>query len=59
MAEPKRLKFPTALTVLAAMLLVVWGARFGPAGASEVDPESDGPVPRTHTSCPRCSGLTG
>ena len=39
-SEPKKLKFPTAFTVLAAVLLLVWIASFFvPAGAYKIDPE--------------------
>ena len=59
-AEPggrrKKLKFPTAFTVLAAVLLLVWVASFFvPAGAYQVDPETDGPVPGTYRELPSCS----
>ncbi len=43
------LKFPTAFTVLAAVLLLVWGLSFViPSGAYNVDPESGGPIPGTY-----------
>ena len=43
-APAKRLKFPTALTVLAIVLLVVWLASFFiPVGRYEIDPETGGP----------------
>jgi uncharacterized ion transporter superfamily protein YfcC len=58
--EHKKLRFPTAFTVLAAVLLVVWVASFFvPAGAYEVDPETDGPVPGTYAELPACSDVTG
>src|SRR2546426_720022 len=42
----KQFKFPTAFTVLAAVLALVWVASFFvPAGAYETDPKSGGPVP--------------
>ena len=45
--EPKKLKFPTAFTVLAAVLLLVWVASFFvPAGAYKIDPEDGGPGAR-------------
>ena len=41
--------FPTAFTVLAAVLLLVWVASFViPSGAYEVNPETGGPVPGTY-----------
>ena len=41
--EPKKLKFPTAFTVLAAVLLLVWIASFVvPAGAYKLDPKTAG-----------------
>ena len=58
--QPKTLKFPTAFTVLAAVLLLVWVASFFvPAGAYEVDPETDGPVPGTYRELPSCSDADG
>ena len=56
----KKLRFPTAFTVLAAVLLLVWLASFFvPAGAYEVDPETDGPVPGTYRELPSCSEAQG
>jgi len=41
--------FPTAFTVLAAVLLLVWVASFViPSGAYQVDPETGGPRPGTY-----------
>ena len=41
--------FPTAFTVLAGVLLVVWAASFViPSGAYQVDPETGGPKPGTY-----------
>jgi uncharacterized ion transporter superfamily protein YfcC len=58
--EPKRLKFPTAFTVLAAVLLVVWVASFFvPAGAYRTDPATGGPVPGTYKELPSCSHVEG
>jgi uncharacterized ion transporter superfamily protein YfcC len=58
--EPKRLKFPTAFTVLAAVLLLVWLASFVvPAGAYRTDPETGGPVPGTYSELPSCADATG
>jgi hypothetical protein len=54
------LKLPTAFTVLAAVLLVVAVASFFvPAGAYEVDPETDGRVPGTYGELPWCSEAQG
>ena len=48
--ERKPLRFPTAFTVLAAVLLVVWGLSFViPSGTYEVDPDTGGPIPGTYT----------
>ena len=61
-AEPPRktLKFPTAFTVLAAVLLLVWVASFFvPAGAYRLDPETAGPVPGTYRELPSCADATG
>lgn len=56
----KKLRFPTAFTVLAAVLLLVWLASFFvPAGAYEVDPETGGPVPGTYRELPSCSQAQG
>jgi uncharacterized ion transporter superfamily protein YfcC len=47
--EPRKLKFPTAFTVLAAVLLLVWIASFFvPAGAYKLDAKTAGPVPGTY-----------
>ena len=44
----KPLKFPTAFTVLGAVLLVVWVLSFViPSGTYEIDPETGGPMPGT------------
>lgn len=57
---PKTLRFPTAFTVLAAVLLLVWAASFFvPAGAYKVDPKTDGPVPGTYRELPSCSQAEG
>jgi uncharacterized ion transporter superfamily protein YfcC len=56
----KKLRFPTAFTVLAAVLLLVWLASFFvPAGAYRVDPKTDGPVPGTYHELPSCSAAQG
>ena len=45
----RRIKFPTALTVLAIVLLGVWIASFLiPSGVYETDPDTGGPVPGTY-----------
>ena len=47
--ERKPRWFPTAFTVLAAVLLVVWGLSFViPSGAYQVDPATGGPKPGTY-----------
>src|SRR5690349_18629535 len=54
--EKKKFKFPTAFTVLAIVLLLVWVASFFvPAGAYNLDPETGGPVPGTYHRLPDCS----
>ena len=54
-APAKRLKFPTTLTVLTLVLLVVWLASFFiPGGRYEIDPETGGPVPGTYHELPSC-----
>jgi hypothetical protein len=50
---PKRLKFPTALTVLAIILAVVWVASFFiPSGFYQLDPSTGGPIPGTYRELP-------
>lgn len=47
--ERKPWRFPTAFTVLAAVLLVVWGLSFViPSGSYQVDPDTGGPKPGTY-----------
>src|SRR3954453_12889391 len=56
----KKLKFPTAFTVLVAVLALVWVASFFvPAGAYRNDPESGGPVPGSYRELPACSNASG
>ena len=58
--DAKKFKFPTAFTVLAAVLLLVWVASFFvPAGAYDIDPETGGPVPGTYHELPSCSNAQG
>jgi uncharacterized ion transporter superfamily protein YfcC len=46
----KAMKFPTAFTVLAAVLLAVWVMSFViPSGSYEINPETGGPIPGTYT----------
>ena len=54
--EPKGLKrFPTAFTVLAIVLLVVWALSFViPSGTYQVNPETGGPKPGTYEELPSC-----
>jgi uncharacterized ion transporter superfamily protein YfcC len=55
-AGKKRLKFPTALTVLTLVLLVVWLASFAiPSGVYDLDPETLGPIPGTYHEIGSCS----
>jgi uncharacterized ion transporter superfamily protein YfcC len=54
----KKFKFPTAFTVLAAVLLLVWIASFFiPAGRYNTDPETGAPVPGTYHELPSCSAV--
>jgi uncharacterized ion transporter superfamily protein YfcC len=55
--EPRKgFRFPTAFTVLAIVLLLVWIASFFvPPGAYQADPETGGPVPGTYAELPSCS----
>ena len=57
--EPaKKFKFPTAFTVLAAVLLLVWIASFFiPAGRYTTSPETGAPVPGTYHELPSCSAV--
>ena len=51
----RRLKFPTALTVLGIVLLVVWVASFFiPSGVYKTDPKTGGPVPGSYHELPSC-----
>ena len=53
--QPKPRKFPTAFTVLAIVLLAVWGLSFViPSGSYEIDPETGGPLPGTYQELPSC-----
>ena len=53
--EQKAKRFPTAFTVLAIVLLVVWLASFViPGGKYEIDPKTGGPVPGSYTELPSC-----
>jgi uncharacterized ion transporter superfamily protein YfcC len=52
----KRFKFPTAFTVLVAVLLLVWIASFFvPAGSYKTDSATGAPVPGTYHKLPSCS----
>jgi len=51
----RKFKFPTAFTVLFAVLLLVWIASFFvPAGAYKTDPSTGAPVPGTYHKLPSC-----
>jgi uncharacterized ion transporter superfamily protein YfcC len=56
---PKRtFKFPTAFTVLAAVLLLVWIASFFvPAGIYKTSAATGSPVPGTYHTLPSCSAV--
>ena len=57
---PKRIKFPTALTVLAIVLGVVWFASFFiPSGRYASDPETGAPVPGSYEELPSCGDVEG
>jgi uncharacterized ion transporter superfamily protein YfcC len=52
--ESRKLKFPTALTVLAIILIAVWVASFFiPSGLYEVG--ESGPIPGTYQELPTCA----
>ena len=52
----QRLKFPTALTVLAIVLIVVWVASFFiPSGVYQVNPETGDTIPGTYQELPSCA----
>jgi uncharacterized ion transporter superfamily protein YfcC len=52
----KKFKFPTAFTVLAIVLLLVWIASFFvPAGKYATDAATGGPKPGTYHKLPNCS----
>lgn len=58
--EQKPRRFPTAFTVLAGVLVVVWGLSFIiPSGTYKTDPKTGGPVPNTYSELPSCSDVTG
>ena len=53
-----RFKFPTALTVLALVLALVWIASFLiPSGVYDLDAETGSPVPGTYHELPSCSNV--
>jgi len=57
-APGKKFKFPTAFTVLAAVLLLVWiAAFFIPAGRYKTDATTGAPVPGTYYKLPSCSAV--
>src|SRR3954452_12750384 len=54
----KKFKFPTAFTVLAIVLLLVWIASFFvPAGRYDTDPATGAPKPGTYHELPSCSAV--
>jgi len=54
----KKRRFPTAFTVLAIVLLAVWGLSFViPSGKYEIDPKTGGPTPGTYTELPSCDDI--
>ena len=59
-AEPskKKFSFPTAFTVLAAVLLLVWIASFFvPAGIYTTNASTGSPIPGTYHKLPSCSAV--
>ena len=55
----RRWRFPTAFTVLAIVLLLVWVASFIiPSGSYEFD-KAGAPVPGSYTELPDCTGERG
>src|SRR5262245_2439431 len=55
--EAHRFKFPSALTVLALVLFVVWVASFViPSGVYDLDPLTRAPLPGTYHELPKCTG---
>src|SRR6476660_1444265 len=55
----KKFRFPTAFTVLAAVLVLVWIASFFvPAGAYDTDPQTGSPVPGPYHKLPSCQPET-
>ena len=56
--EPKPRRFPTAFTVLAIVLLVVWGLSFViPSGTYDINPKTGGPEPGTYHELPSCGDV--
>jgi uncharacterized ion transporter superfamily protein YfcC len=56
--EKKKFKFPTAFTVLAAVLLLVWIASFFvPAGRYNTNPSTGAPVPGTYHKLHSCAAV--
>lgn len=55
----RRLRFPSALTVLAALLVAIWVASFFiPSGVYALD-EDGAPVPGSYRELPTCDDVTG
>jgi uncharacterized ion transporter superfamily protein YfcC len=56
--QATKFKFPTALTVLALDLALVWLASFAiPSGVYDLDPETLSPIPGTYHQLPSCSDV--
>ncbi|MBS1891850.1 MAG: YfcC family protein [Actinobacteria bacterium] len=54
----KKRRFPTAFTVLAAVLALVWIASFFvPAGVYKTDPKTGDPIPGSYHRLPSCSSV--
>ena len=55
----RKFRFPTAFTVLAAVLVLVWIASFFvPAGVYDTNPKTGAPVPGTYHKLPSCQPET-
>lgn len=56
--QQKAIRFPTAFTVLAIVLLAVWIASFFiPSGTYETDDETGSPIPGSYRELPSCDAV--
>lgn len=59
-SETKRMRFPTAFTVLAIVLAAVWVASFIiPSGSYDSDPKTGAPIPGSYQELADCTGEKG